>query len=102
MMPRFLAMLVASLLVAALVQTVGAQDKTHEGMVVSVADGKLVMSDKEGKNEHTHMVGATTKVTLDGKAAKLADLKKGDMVKVTTDAGGKVSEVDATRGGTKK
>ena len=74
-----------------------AADKTHEGTVVSAAAGKLVMVDKDGKNEHTHMVGATTKVTLDGKAAKLEDLKKGDTVKVTTDEGGKVSAIAATR-----
>jgi len=75
-----------------------ADDKTHEGLVVSAAEGKLVMSDKEGKNEHTHEIGADCKVTLDGKAAKIADLKKGDKVKVTTGEGGKVSAVAATRG----
>lgn len=72
--------------------------KTHEGMVVSAAEGKLVMSDKEGKNEHTHEIGTDCKVTLDGKTAKIADLKKGDKVKVTTGLAGKVSAVAATRG----
>jgi hypothetical protein len=75
--------------------------KTHDGLVVSSAEGKLVMSDKEGKNEHTHQIGADCKVTLDGKAAKITDLKKGDKVKVTTGDGGKVSAVAATRGTTK-
>jgi hypothetical protein len=75
-----------------------ADDKTHDGLVVSAAEGKLVMSDKEGKNEHTHTIGADAKVTLDGKAAKIADLKKGDKVKVTVGEGGKVSAVAATRG----
>jgi hypothetical protein len=75
--------------------------KTHDGLVVSSAEGKLVMSDKEGKNEHTHQIGADCKVTLDGKAAKITDLKKGDKVKVTTGDGGKVLSVAATRGSTK-
>jgi hypothetical protein len=75
-----------------------ADDKTHDGVVVSVAEGKLVMSDKDGKNEHTHNIGATTSITLDGKAAKLADLKKGDAVKVTVGADGKVASIAATRG----
>lgn len=71
--------------------------KTHEGTVVSAAEGKLVMADKEGKNEHTHQIAADTKVTLDGKAAKITDLKKGDKVKVTTGLAGKVASVAATR-----
>jgi hypothetical protein len=74
-----------------------AADKIHDGTVVSVAEGKLVMSDKEGKNEHTHAIGLTTKITLNGKEAKLADLKKGDAVKVTADEAGKVTAVAATR-----
>jgi nitrous oxidase accessory protein NosD len=91
--------LVAAFALAALVcGTATAADKTHEGTVVSAAAGKLVMVDKDGKNEHTHTVGATTKVTLDGKAAKLEDLKKGDAVKVTADEAGKVSAIAATRG----
>jgi hypothetical protein len=75
--------------------------KTHDGLVVSSAEGKLVMSDKDGKNEHTHQIGADSKITLDGKAAKITDLKKGDKVKVTTGEGGKVLAVAATRGTTK-
>jgi hypothetical protein len=74
-----------------------AADKIHDGTVVSVAEGKLVMSDKDGKNEHTHAIGATCKITLNGKEAKLADLKKGDAVKVTAGDDGKVTAVAATR-----
>lgn len=80
-----------------------AADKTHDGKIVSVteakngADGKLVMTDKDGKNEHTHMIGSSVKITLDKKAAKLGDLKKGDLVTVTTDDKDKVKEVAATR-----
>jgi hypothetical protein len=74
-----------------------AADKTHDGIVVSTAEGKLVMTDKDGKNEHTHTIGAAAKITLDGKAAKLADLKKGDAVKVTAGEDGAVKSVAATR-----
>jgi hypothetical protein len=72
-------------------------------MVVSVTegkdgkDGKLVMSDAAGKNEHTHAVAATTKITLNKKAGKLADLKKGDQVTVTLDGTSKVTDIAATR-----
>lgn len=78
-------------------------EKSHEGKVVSVAegkdkaDGKLVMTDNEGKNEHSHMISASVKITLDGKAAKLMDLKKGDHIKVTQDDAKKVTAVAAHR-----
>ena len=71
--------------------------KTHDGLVVSVSEGKLVMTGNDGKNEHTHAVVATTKITLDGKSAKLADLKKGDSIKVTTAGDDTVMMVEAKR-----
>ena len=43
------------------------------------------------------MIGATAKITLDGKDAKLGDLKKGDDIKVTQDDAGKVTALAATR-----
>ena len=76
-----------------------AKASTHSGKVVSVTegkDGKLVMSDADGKNEHTHAVLATTKITLNKKSGKLADLKKGDLVTVTLD-GSKLMEIAASR-----
>jgi len=80
-----------------------AADTTHEGKVVSVtegkgtADGKLIMSDNADKNEHTHMITSTAKIMLNGKAAKLGDLKKGDVIKVTQDDKKHVVSVTATR-----
>ncbi len=73
------------------------QTKTHEGRVVSTADGKLVMTDKDGQNQHSHMIPASAIITLDGKSAKLNELKKGDSVKVTTGAEGNVTAVAAQR-----
>jgi hypothetical protein len=60
------------------------ETKTHEGIIVSASADKLVMTDNQGKNEHSHMVTTAAKIMLDGKQAKLADLKKGHFVKVTT------------------
>ena len=37
---------------------------THDGKVVSVAESKLVMTGKDGK-EHSHIVAADAKVTCD-------------------------------------
>ena len=98
MFKQVLSTLVVTLAVAILVLPAFAAEKTHEGSVVSVAEGKLVMVDKDGKNEHTHVIATTTKVTIDGKVAKLADLKKGDKIKVTADEG-KVTAVACTRTG---
>ena len=70
----------------------------HEGTVVSVGDHKFTMTDKD-KKEHSHDVAADTKITLNGKDAKLSDLKKGDKIKVTMgDDKKKVAKVEATRG----
>jgi len=72
---------------------------THEGKVVKVDGAKLTMSDKDGKNQHTHAVPATAKVTLDGKEAKLADLKAGTNIKVTVEKQGDqnvITKIEAT------
>jgi Cu/Ag efflux protein CusF len=73
---------------------------THEGKVVKVETGKLTMSDKDGKNQHTHAVPADAKITLDGKEAKLDDLKAGQKVKVTTEKKGdkiQVVKIEASK-----
>jgi len=62
------------------------KDNTHDGKVVSTDDGKLTMTDAEGK-EHTHTVSAKATITCDGKKCKLEDLKKGTKIRVTTKKG---------------
>lgn len=62
------------------------KDNAHQGTVVSAADGKLTMTDADGK-EHSHKVATKAKISLDGKECKLEDLKKGMKVKVTTKKG---------------
>jgi hypothetical protein len=80
-MELVLAVMAVALFVA--LPVMAADDNTHTGKVVSVADGKLVMTDKNDK-EMTHSVAADAKITFDGKECKLEDLKKGVFVKITT------------------
>jgi Cu/Ag efflux protein CusF len=61
---------------------------THEGKVVKAEPGKLTMTDKDGKAQHTHTVPADAKVTCDGKECKVEELKAGSEVKVTTEQKG--------------
>ncbi|MEQ9409811.1 MAG: hypothetical protein RIK87_18895 [Fuerstiella sp.] len=62
------------------------QHKMHDGKVVSVTSTSLTMTGREGK-EHSHTLSPDTKLTLDGKACKAADLKVGTRIRVTTKAG---------------
>jgi Cu/Ag efflux protein CusF len=74
---------------------------THEGKVVKVDGNKLTMSDKDGKNEHTHAIPADAKITVDGKDAKLADLKAGTAIKVTAEKKGDAVHVTKIEAGGK-
>jgi co-chaperonin GroES (HSP10) len=71
--------------------------ETHEGTVVSVTDGKLVMKTQakvgEEAMEHTHKLADNAKVTCDGKACKLDDLKPGQKIRVTTKKGDKETAI---------
>ena len=80
-------------------QTPNRQDntKSHDGKVVSASDGKLVMTDKDGKNQHQHQVTGAARILVDGMAARLMDLKAGDVVKVTISTEGEVMLIEATR-----
>jgi hypothetical protein len=62
------------------------KDNAHEGKVVSVAGNKLVMTDDAGK-EHSHTVAEKAKISCDGKACLLSDLKPGTKIKVFTKKG---------------
>ena len=70
--------------------------KQHAGTVVSAADGKLTMSMSDG-SEHSHAIGANVVIMIDGKAAQLNDLKKGDKITVTTDKDSRVTAVSCMR-----
>jgi hypothetical protein len=70
-----------------------ADPNVHTGKLVKIDGNKLTMSDKEGKNEHTHTLAADAKISCDGKECKAADLKPGTMIKVTTKDGDKTTAV---------
>jgi hypothetical protein len=93
-LPAAVILLVASLATMVLADKA---EKVHEGLVLSVTAETLVMSDRDGKNEHAHKVDAATAVTIDGKPAKLPELAKGDKVKVAVGQDGKVVSIAATR-----
>src|ERR1700681_4419032 len=60
-----------------------AADNAVTGTVNAVADGKLTVSQKDGKDNV--LSGAKdAEITLNGKKAELTDLKKGQSVTVTT------------------
>jgi hypothetical protein len=85
MMFRFVLVSVAAIALALVAgQSVAAGEKSHDGKIVKAGDGKLTMTDKAGQNKHTHDVATDAKITCDGKEVKLADLKAGDAVTVTT------------------
>lgn len=90
----------ASVLILATLTSVVFADKAmkmHDGLVVSTTADTLVMTDADGKNQHAHKVDEATAVTIDGKPAKLADLVKGDKVKVSAGQDGKVVSIAAAR-----
>ena len=76
----------------------GGGDKSLTGTIVSVSGASLTVSvtTKKGKSKERHVkTNEKTKITLDGKEAKLSDLKKDEQVSVTLEHG-TASEVSAT------
>jgi len=77
-----------------------ADKNTHEGTFVkATSDREFVMEDK-GK-EHSHTLSADARVVgPEGKECKLADLKKGQKIRVTTKEGDKkvATKVEAMKG----
>ena len=98
-MTRYYMLLAFALLTVVLSTTVFADKemKIHDGVVVSTTADTLVMTDPDGKNQHAHKIDEATAVTIDGKPAKLADLVKGDKVKVSAGQDGKVVSIAASR-----
>lgn len=60
--------------------------KTHEGLIIRAGDGKLTMTDLDGRNRHTHSVATSAKVQCDGTDCRLGDLREGQRVVVTMDS----------------
>ncbi len=72
-----------SLAAAAQAQEPRAVGYTFEGKMVSVNGFQFVVADLDKDSERTLTAMPNAKVSLDGKEAKLADLKKGTPVRVT-------------------
>ena len=60
-----------------------AADEIHEGKVTAVGDGKITVLDNRDDDNDTFVVTAETKITRNGKPAKLSDVQPGDKAKVT-------------------
>jgi hypothetical protein len=71
-----------------------AEEKSHDGIIVSVTADKLTMTMSDGSKEHSHDLTKEVTITLDDKPAKIDDLKKGFHVTVTLD-GKKVTKLAA-------
>jgi hypothetical protein len=65
-----------------------AADEIHEGKVVSVTKDTIVVLDNRDGDNDKFVVNTETKVTRDGKPAKLADILAGDRAKVVAAASG--------------
>lgn len=90
-----LAFLAVALVALAGLPLRAADDKVHEATVVKAGDGKVTLTFKGDDQKHTHDVAKDAKITLDGKKAKLEDLKEGFPVKVTMDAKFVITKVEA-------
>jgi hypothetical protein len=99
MLHRSLPLVLVALALALFLGQPAFADDMHEGKVVKAGDGKLVMTDLQGKNEHTMTVPAAAKITCEGKECKLEDLKAGFTLKVWTKEGNKteVTKIEAKK-----
>lgn len=77
------AVLVTIALVALCCRVAGADDEIHEGKVLSVGTSSITVNDiKDGDNDMLE-VTSETKITLNGRPAKLTEVQAGDRAKVT-------------------
>jgi hypothetical protein len=62
---------------------VAVQEETHEGKVVAVGADSITLMDKRDDDNDKFVVTAETKITRNGKPAKLSDVQVSDRAKVT-------------------
>lgn len=92
--------LIAAMLALVLICSATRAEDVHKGKVVSVSNGKLTMTDVDGKNEHSHMVPTEATITCDGQTCKLDDLTKDCWVTITQEKKGDtkvVTKVEASK-----
>jgi type 1 fimbria pilin len=91
----FLAAAAVALVALAGPQLLAADGKVHEATVVKAGDDKITLTFKGDDSKHSHDVAKDAKITLDGKDAKLEDLKEGATVKATMDDKFVVHKIEA-------
>jgi hypothetical protein len=80
--------------VAIVAQTALAHDKA-EGTFVQAKEGKLTLTTKNSDKKNTFDIGKDATVTLDGKPAKLEDLKEGFAIAVALGEKHVVTKIEA-------
>src|SRR5205823_2958821 len=63
--------------------SMAADESAHDGKVVSIAGGKLVMKSKKDGKELTYTLAANPQISYNNAACKLEDLQAGMVVRVT-------------------
>lgn len=91
----FLAVVALALVAVAALPLAAADDKAQDATVVKAGDGKITLTFKGSDKKHTHDVAKDAKITLDGKTAKLDELKEGFPAKVTMDDKSVISKIEA-------
>lgn len=91
----FLAAVAVSMIALSGLPLLAADEKVHEATVVKAGDGKITLSFKGDDSKHTHDVAKDAKITLDGKEAKLEDLKEGFPIKATMDDKFVITKIEA-------
>ena len=89
MWAKFFSVAILAVVVAPLATQTGlGADEIHEGKVVAVTEGKIMIFDKRDGETDTFIVNAETKISRNGKPAKLSDVHAGDRAKVTATSQG--------------
>ena len=99
MLSRILSLLVVAVALVALagLPLRAADEKVHDAHVVKVivAESQITLHFKGAEKPHTHDVAKDAKITVDGKKAKLEDLKEDFSVKVTMDDKHVITKIEA-------
>jgi hypothetical protein len=97
MLSRIRCLAVGAVALVALAGTLlrAADAKAHEATVVKAGDGEITLTFKGDGQKHTHDVAKDATITLDGKKAKLEELKEGFPVKVTWDDKFVITKIEA-------
>jgi len=75
--------LIALLIFAAAAYAALAEDEVHEGKVLAVTSSTITVLDNRDGDDDQFTVSSETKITYNGKPAKLMDIHAGDRAKVT-------------------